>query len=173
LDSWISHALPSAVAYAASLLGDREKADDVVQECVCRLLLAAARYDLPRDGRRLLFRAITNACINLVTRQRPELGLDEVGRASADGKWELEDTTAVLPPDLVIAKELKEIVNHGLAALPLRQRSAIELWSLGYSTAEMAEILELSHSNVRVIIHRARQAMAEFLRANGVQEAEG
>jgi hypothetical protein len=96
LDSWITHALPGAVAYAASLLGDREKADDIVQECVCRLLLTAARYNLPRDGRRLLFRSITNACINAITRERGEMSLDEVGRASTNGKWELQDAAAMI-----------------------------------------------------------------------------
>ncbi|HEY4311068.1 MAG TPA: sigma-70 family RNA polymerase sigma factor [Pirellulales bacterium] len=173
MDSWITHALPGAVAYAASLLGNREKADDIVQECVCRLLLTAARYNLPRDGRRLLFRSITNACMNAISRERGEMSLDEVGRASTDGKWELQDAAAMVPPDLAIAEEMRKLVHLGLAALPVRQRSAIELWSFGYNTHEIADMLSLSGSNVRVIIHRARTAMAEFLRARGVQGTEG
>lgn len=171
MESWITQALPGAVAYAASLLGDREKADDMVQECVCRLLLHAARYDLPRDGRRLLFRSITNACINVVTRERKTLSLDEVGRAALDGTWELEDVTATEPHMLAIAEETRELVHQGLSALPVRQRSAIELWSFGYSTDEIADMLSISAGNARVIIHRARKALEEFLGQHGLRQS--
>ena len=63
-DAWVLSTLPRAVAYAAGLLHDRASAEDVVHDCYCRLLRRADVYDLPRDGTRLLFRAITNACID-------------------------------------------------------------------------------------------------------------
>lgn len=163
MESWITQALPGAVAYAASLLGDREQANDVVQECVCRLLAHAARYDLPRDGRRLLFRSITNACINAANRDKNVLSLDDAGRATMDSQWELEDATAVDPALHAIADETHALIHAGLAALPIRQRSAMELWSLGYSADEIAEMLALTAGNVRVLIHRARAALARLL----------
>jgi RNA polymerase sigma-70 factor, ECF subfamily len=169
VDIWITQALPGAVAYAASLLGDREKADDIVQDCVCRLLVHAARYDLPRDGRRLLFRSITNACLNLVTRERPMVSIDEIGRTSLNGLWEFEDVVAVEPLSLVIAEETREIVHQGLNALPVHQRSAIELWSFGYSIAEIAEMLSVSPGNARTIIYRAKKSLEEFLIEQGVE----
>jgi len=172
LSSWITQALPGAVVYAASLLGDRHKAEDVVQECVCRLLLHAARYDLERDGRKLLYRAITNACINHATRGRRDASLDEIGRGSDDGSWELHDSNTLAPPDLAIADETRETVRRGLATLPIVHRSAIELWSLGYSTEEIADMLSLSPGNIRVIIHRAKNALEIFLRGENVREQE-
>src|SRR5262245_9280357 len=71
LDALILATAPRAVAYAASLLRDAVLAEDVVQDCYCRLLQKAGEYDLPRDGAKLLFRAVTNACINHTTRRRP------------------------------------------------------------------------------------------------------
>ncbi len=169
MDSWITHALPGAVAYAASLLGDREKADDIVQGCVCRLLVHAARYDLQREGRRLLFRSITNVCINLVTRERPGVSIDELGRASLDGPWEFEDVTASEPSSLAITEEMRTLVHKGLSTLPIRQRSAIELWSFGYSAIEIADMLSMTAGNARVTIHRARKSLEDFLVGQGIR----
>ena len=78
LDRWILSTAPRAVAYAASLVGDRTRAEDVVQDCYFRLLQKADEYDLPRDGDKLLFRSITNACINLAQRERRVLSLDSL-----------------------------------------------------------------------------------------------
>src|SRR5437868_12477508 len=83
LDAWVLSTAPDAVAYAASLLRDRGAAEDVVQDCYCRLLQKADVYDLPRDGRKLLFESVTNACINRATRARHVLSLDATGDGDA------------------------------------------------------------------------------------------
>lgn len=165
LDSWITLALPGAIAYASSLLGDRGRGEDVVQDCVCRLLIGAARYDLPRDGRKLLFRAITNACLNLKTRERKHASLDERGRHPAGGNWEIEDKTTSPPPVIAMAEELRQAIAAGLQTLPLPQRSAIELSSLGYRPDEIAEMIDVQPDYARVILFRARRAMATYLNA--------
>jgi RNA polymerase sigma factor (sigma-70 family) len=165
LDEWISLALPGAVAYASALLGDRTHGEDIVQDCVCRLLVNAARYDLNRDGRKILFRAITNACINRQTRERKTLSLDEQGRPPKGGGWEVEDTAAHPPPTLAMAQELRQAIADGLATLGVRYRAALELSSLGYDAREIGEMLDVGPENVRVLLFRARKAMAVFLNA--------
>lgn len=165
MDGWISLALPGAVAYASSLLGDREQGEDIVQDCVCRLLAHAARYDLPRDGRKLLFRAITNACINRQTRARKTVSLDEHGRQPDGGAWGVEDVAATPPLAMALADELRVAIGQGLQTLPLRQRSVLELSSLGWDAEEIGHLLDLQAENVRVILFRARKAMAAFLNA--------
>jgi RNA polymerase sigma-70 factor (ECF subfamily) len=130
------------------------------------LLGHAARYDLPRDGRKLLFRSITNACLNLKSRDRHTQSLDQLGDHSADeSPLEIADITAADPAELVMADELREAIAAGLQTLPLRQRSALELASLGYTVAEIAEMLELRADHVRVLLSRARQALALLLNA--------
>lgn len=74
--AWLAECLPRAIVYARSLVRDASEADDVVQECVYRLLKRSASYDLPRDGSRLLFRAVTNECINRTTRGPHWISLD-------------------------------------------------------------------------------------------------
>jgi len=67
-------------------------------------------------------------------------------------------------------RELENAVAAALAELPVPQRAAVELRSLGHSLVEIAEILSVSHSNARVLLHRARQALAlrlqSFLKEN-------
>lgn len=172
LDAWVLATAPRAVAYAASLLGDRARAEDIVQDCYCRLLQKRAHYDLPNSGMRLLFTAITRACINLGTRQRRILSL-EVFRSRVDGcRWEPADATAQEPERILMDKELEQAIAAGLARLPVLQRAALELKSMGHSHQEIGQMLAVTSGHAAVLVHRARQAMAAYL-APFVGEATG
>lgn len=163
LDAWVLETAPRAVAYARSLLRDADDADDVVQDCYCRLLAKADVYDLPRDGLKLLLRAVTNACINLRTRRKPMFRL---ARPNADGDDVADDPpdpAADGPADQLVHKELAEAVAVGLQILPPQQRAALELKSLGHSQQEIAEILDVTPTNAGVLVHRARLALANYL----------
>ncbi len=173
LEQWVLATAAQAVAYATSLLRDRDRAEDIVQDCYCRLLQKADVYDLPRDGRKLLMRSITNACINDRTRRRPIYRLYQTS-PNGDGSEEYDhdpaDRSTAAPDAEAIGHELAESIAAGLARLPQRQRAALELRSLGYSQQEIAEILNLTLSHAGVLIHRARQAMAKYLAAYVGQE---
>ena len=162
LDAWVLATAPRAVAYARSLLRNPDDADDVVQDCYCRLLAKAAVYDLPRDGLKLLLRSVTNACINLRSRRRPWFRLV---RAEPDGEVadDPPDGKAPTPDDRLAHQELSEAVAAGLQRLPPQQRAALELKSLGHTQQEIAEILDVTPTNAGVLVHRARQALAVYL----------
>jgi RNA polymerase sigma-70 factor (ECF subfamily) len=151
---------PEAVAYAFSLLRDRAAAEDVVQDCYYRLIRRAAVYDLPRDGRKLLFASITRACINHATRARPLLSLD----AGGDGLHEtLADRSAAPPEQALRLEELQRAIAEGLALLPVSQRAALEMKNLGHSVRDIAGALGVGANYVGVLIHRARRALADHL----------
>jgi RNA polymerase sigma-70 factor (ECF subfamily) len=152
LDAWVLATAADAVAYAASLLRDRTAAEDIVQDCYCRLLQKSAVYDLVNDGRKLLFRSITNACLNHNTRQRPALSLH--GRDEDGGSR---------PESEVLRRELEQAVADGLARLPKQQRAALELKSLGHSLQEIGDMIGVSAGNAGVLVHRARQVLADYL----------
>jgi RNA polymerase sigma-70 factor (ECF subfamily) len=161
LDAWVLATAADAVAYAASLLRDRAAAEDVVQDCYCRLLARADVYDLPRDGRKLLFAAVTNACINLQARARGLRSLDVGGEAGLHDL--LADPAAAPPEQALLQAELEAAVADALATLPPLQRAALELKSLGQSLREIADALGTTAGNAGVLVHRARQAMAQRL----------
>ena len=156
VDAWVRDTLAGAVAFARSLLRDPAAAEDVVHDCLCRLLRRADVYDLPRDGTKLLYRAITNACINHTQRARSVGSLE-------DG--ELPDGRTATPPEEAAASELEAAVSRGLSRLSVMQRAAIELRALGHSLEDIADTLGLSASNVGVLLHRARKALAAELGA--------
>ncbi|HEX3147848.1 MAG TPA: sigma-70 family RNA polymerase sigma factor [Gemmataceae bacterium] len=160
LDAWVRGTLTGAVAYARSLLRNRTVAEDVVHDCFCRLLRRADVYDLPNDGTKLLYRAITNACINHTQRARSVSSLDdgELSERLADGK-------SATPAEEAAASELEAAMNRGLARLSVMQRAAVELKSLGHSLEDIADTLGLSATNAGVLVHRARRALAAELAA--------
>ncbi len=163
LDAWVLATAPRAVAYARSLLKNPDDADDVVQDCYCRLLAKAGTYDLPRDGLKLLLTAVTNACINLRTRRRPFFRLV---RTDPDGTEQADDPAdpgAAAPDERLAHRELADGIAAGLRTLPPQQRAALELKSLGHTQQDIAEILSITPSNAGVLIHRARHALAAYL----------
>lgn len=155
LEAWACEVTPRALAYARSLLRDAVRAEDVVQECLLRLLRHASTYNLPRDGVKILFRAVSRLCITESTRRRHLVSLS-TGIALAD--------RALRPPDEILAGlELEQAVAEGLAGLPQLQRAALELRALGQSKDEIAEVLEITPSYAGVLVHRARHSLAAFL----------
>src|SRR6185503_9507256 len=108
LDIWAREVIPRAIAYARSLLRASDSAEDVVQECLVRLLRRADEYDLIRDGIPLLFRAVSNLCINQSTRRRALASLESGGLDG--GQIEIEDRLAALPQDLLAGKEMQQAI---------------------------------------------------------------
>jgi RNA polymerase sigma-70 factor, ECF subfamily len=163
LDTWVLATAARAIAYASSLLRDRSRAEDVVQDCYCRLLQKAAHYDLLHDGTKLLFRAVTNACINITTRKRSIVSIDGYRNPDEETGWILVDKNAEKPEQIMLGKELEQAITLGLARLPVTHRAALELKSLGHSQQEIAELLQITPNHAGVLVHRARQAMAAYL----------
>jgi RNA polymerase sigma-70 factor (ECF subfamily) len=163
LDAWVLATAGDAVAYAASLLRDRTAAEDVVQDCYCRLLQKAGEYDLLRDGRKLLFAAVTNACFNRNSRTRPVVSLDAAGTDGQGLHAVLADRGSATPEQAVLRKELEQEVGEALQRLPVPQRAALEMKSLGHSLQDIGAALGISPGHAGVLVYRARQAMAKYL----------
>ncbi len=159
--TWVNAVLPKAVVYARSLIRDTHTAEDIVHDCICRLLDRKNHYDLVNDGFKLLLRSISNAAIDRVRRTEP-WSLDSM-ESDSNGSIEQVDRRAIEPIDIVICKELNSSVERAMHILPLKQRAALELKALGLQLSDIAESLEVSESNAGVLLHRARAAMAKEL----------
>ncbi|MCE9531853.1 MAG: sigma-70 family RNA polymerase sigma factor [Planctomycetes bacterium] len=160
VDAWVRETLPRAVAYARSLLRHHAAAEDVVHDCYCRLLRRADIYDLPRDGTKLLYRAITNACINRFQRDRVFLSLDAPrpdGKAVGGATIPSRESE---PDERLRLSELERAIEKGMELLSVTQRAALQLKMLDHSIQDIADTLGLTTTNTGVLIHRARQTMA-------------
>jgi RNA polymerase sigma-70 factor (ECF subfamily) len=160
LGGWIARTVQPALAYAITLVRNRHDAEDIVQECYRKLLARSAHYDLPRDGEKLLYKSVTNACINLVQRRPATTSIDSLKDAGfpphADDGRPAESR--------LMQREMEKVIEQALAELPVNQRAVLELSSLGHSLVDVAEMVNVSHANVRVLLHRARQSVAEKLK---------
>ena len=163
LDDWVLETAPRATAYARSLLGNPHEAEDIVQDCYCRLIAKADAYDLRRDGLKLLLTAISNAAINLRTRRKPMFRLARADGSGGEIADDPADAKSVSPQAEAERSELESAIADGLKLLPTQQRAAVELKALGYAQNEIAEMLGTTPGNAGVLIHRARQMLAHYL----------
>ena len=69
------------------------------------------------------------------------------------------------PLEQVLNEELEQQLQKGILELPEKYRSVLVLRDIeGFSTEETAQILELTSSNVKVRLHRARLFLRDHLK---------
>ncbi len=147
--------------YAFSLAGDRQRAEDLVQECAIRALTAKT---VPVDEpayRAWLFRILRNAFYDRRRRERIAAEVPDDGNFSgALEYWQGDERfISVLTVKLEMAK------------LPPPQREILALIDIaGLSYAEAAEFLEVPVGTVMSRISRARRALLEAVTASNVHE---
>ena len=62
------------------------------------------------------------------------------------------------------SNETRDVLLHAIAALPPRQRDVIVLRDVqGYSAEEARNVLDVSETNQRVLLHRARSKVRAAL----------
>ena len=138
--------------------------EDIAQQVFLRLWKSAKRYQATAKFTTFLFTITRNLVFNATRKKsrRKEHSLDE-----QEGEWHrtAEDQTPHSRPDQTLAqKELREVVDRAIAALPEKQRLAVILRryeQMPYE--EIARVLELSVSAVKSQLFRARSALRESL----------
>jgi RNA polymerase sigma-70 factor (ECF subfamily) len=64
------------------------------------------------------------------------------------------------PENLVLRKEARQAIERELATLPETQRTVVVLRDLeGWTSEEVCNVLEISETNQRVLLHRGRQRL--------------
>jgi RNA polymerase sigma-70 factor, ECF subfamily len=160
LEAWVRLNTGPGLAYAKSLLRDHHQAEDIVQDCLCRILSRAGEYDLISDGRRILFRSITNACINHSTRFRLVTGLEDEENGS---EYQVMDHREQQPVDQLVYRETSQKIAAILDLLPTEQRAALQMKSVGCSQEEIASELGILPNHAGVLIFRARKFVEKHL----------
>ncbi len=154
-----------AVAYA--IVGSRH-ADEAVQDAWLSVVRNIGGFESRSSLKTWLLTITANAAKNRYKQNRREVLLDDLpsphgtiddDRFSADGHWLLaplawhQDT----PEALLAENELRECLEHTLLSLPQLQSSVLVLRERqGLALEEICNLLDISLSNVRVLVHRAR-----------------
>ncbi|MGE0432297.1 MAG: RNA polymerase sigma factor [Planctomycetota bacterium] len=156
----------SLQVYAWRLTGDRQLAEDLVQEVFVTLLTELERLMPIRYLRALLFRMTTNRCLNARrsrTRRR-EVSLEV--NSGRPGETSMAIGSVLATEERPVSaqldhSELTDLVLDALDELPGRQRSAWVLKVLEHRPySEIAEILDTTVGNCEVLVHRAARRMS-------------
>jgi RNA polymerase sigma-70 factor (ECF subfamily) len=166
------------------MLGSLHDADDATQETMMRAWRGLPRLGGERRLRAWLYKIATNVCIDMSDRRpRRVVSLDALPR---DGSRAGAEHAVVEPyPDRVLGLrderaapearyEQREAVELAFVAalqyLPGRQRAVLILREvLGFSAAEVADLIDASVASVNSALQRARAAVEERLPARSQQ----
>jgi RNA polymerase sigma factor (sigma-70 family) len=158
---------PAVWRYVYRLLGRREEAEDCYQETFLAALSAFKRGPIASERAFLLRLATARAIDKLRSRYRRagrEQSADWSTLGLADG--------SPAPAQSAEASELSARLRDALATLPPNQADVFCLHCLeGWSYQEIAAELELSESNVGVLIHRARAKLKVLLASLDPEQA--
>ena len=150
-------------SYLSRLSGDRDLAQDLVQESYYRFLRASLRSGDEAYQKNYLFRIATNLARDH-WRRRPHT------------EKPYAEATEVLPSDDRTAERVQQSSDLGRALAKLKPRERELLWLAyveGSSHDEIAEVCGLRSKSIRLLLFRARRKLAEVLRPSGKTAAVG
>src|SRR6185312_11681295 len=146
-------AVPSLRAFAISLSGNVDRADDLVQETLLRAMASISSFQPGTNMPAWLFTILRNQFRSEYRKRRREV-------EDADGTYTESLTSA---PGQHSRLELKELSN-ALAKLPLVQREALLLvGASGFSYEEAAAICGTPVGTIKSRTNRARTLLAQLL----------
>ena len=149
------------------MIGDRERAEDLVQEAFLRVYRHLDRFDQSRKFSTWIYTIASNLAKNeLRNRSRsPLITLDRARPRDEEDPRPLEfEDTASRPDDIYDRQNLKALVDQTVARLSSHHREVFVLRELeGKSYEEIAEIMHCNLGTVKSRLNRARQSFAELI----------
>ena len=162
---------------------DRAVAEEVVQEAWLGLLRGLDRFEGRSSLRTWLFRIVANLAKTRAVREARSLpfsalagdGREDEGPSVAperfrgpedrwSGHWASPPEEWGRPEHELLSSETREMIARAIEELPESQRQVITLRDVeGWSSDEVCNVLELSETNQRVLLHRARTKVRHAL----------
>jgi len=159
----------SSMLYVARTIVGTAIADEVVQEAWMSVIKALPKFEGRSSLKTWILRIVSN---NAKSRLRKESrhfsagdssDLENLGmpqeRFSDNGHWTIPPSRWNIesPDELLTSNELQTCVRLAIDKLPPIQQTILSLRDMdGLSMEEICKILEISESNSRVLLHRAR-----------------
>lgn len=156
--------------FGLKLCGQSEDAEDLVQDTFINVFKYLKNFRYETKFKNWLYRIATSVCIKKRRKSKfapdRELSLDEfLPQDEANIEQELPPWAA-LPSEQLLNEELGYTLKQAILALPEKYRMVLVLRDIeGFSTEESAQILNLSPSNIKVRLHRARLFLRDQLKA--------
>ena len=149
-------------------IGDREKAEDLVQEVFIRVYRHLHRFDATKKFSTWIYTIASNLAKNeLRNRSRNPLVLFQTIKKNwqdEERPLQFEDSSS-RPDDLFRKRHLRALVEEATAQLPEHHRQVFVLRELeGKSYEEIAEITSTNLGTVKSRLNRARSSFADIIK---------
>ncbi len=174
-NKWIDLYADYLFNYTISRVNDREMAQDLVQETFLAGLKSMKNFKGEASERTWLISILKRKIIDHYRKINSSKGKAEVRITSnndseTEGEW-LEERVAdpfdKTAEDSMQNTELGEAILNCLSKLPEKQAEVFRMKTIeGVDTEDICNELNITASNLWVIIHRARTAMALCLKEN-------
>ena len=160
---------------ARAMLRDAAVAEEVVQETWLAVLDGLGTFEGRSSLRTWMFRILSNRAFTRAKREGRSIPFSafkgdddepvEAERFDATGHWvDPPDRWRETPERLVGDREVLDRIAIAIDRLPERQRTVIVLRDVnGWSSDEVRNALDLSETNQRVLLHRARTKVRAHL----------
>jgi RNA polymerase sigma-70 factor, ECF subfamily len=176
----------SMLRVAQLFVRSRAVAEEVVQEAWLGVFKGVSRFEGRSSLKTWIFRILTNTAKTRAVREGRSVPFSSLGDAddgpSVDpdrflgpeerypGHWAAPPGSwAGAPEERLVASETLALIEDEIAKLPPTQALVITMRDVqGFSSEEVCNALEVSETNQRVLLHRARsrvrRALEEYLR---------
>jgi RNA polymerase sigma-70 factor (ECF subfamily) len=145
------------LAYLSRVTGDRQLANDLLQETYYRFLRARSEYQSEAHRRNTLFRIASNLARDNHRRKRAK-----PIEVSAAGE------TAIADDSNAATAERRADLHRAMSKLRQRDRELLWLaYAQGSSHREIAASLGLKAGSIKLLLFRARRRLAALLRGHG------
>ncbi|MGO8995964.1 MAG: RNA polymerase sigma factor [Polyangiaceae bacterium] len=163
---------------AMAFVESQAAAEEIVQDTWLAVIAALDQFEGRSSLRTWIGRILVNRAKTRGVRDRRTVPFSaltpedeaptEPERFAANGFWcappRPHATTDDAPEALVLRKEARTHIERELEALPPAQRTVVTLRDLeGWSSEEVCNVLEVSETNQRVLLHRGRTRLRAAL----------
>lgn len=173
-NKWIDLYSDYLFNYTITRVNDREIAKDLVQDTFFAGLNSMKKFKGEASERTWLISILKRKIIDYYRKINSNKGKAEVRMTynsdENEGDWLEErvgDSNVKNAEENLINSELEEAIYNCLSKLPEKQATVFKMKTiLGYETDVICNELNITPSNLWVIIHRARVTMAECMEKN-------
>ena len=159
---------PSLLRVAQLFVSSRAVAEEVVADTWLAVVTGLERFEERSSLKTWLFRILTNKAKTRGQRESRTLPFSsfvgdgdedetavDIDRFARSGDWTAPPRG--IPEERLLAGEARSVIESAIAALPENQRAVVTLRDVeGLSAEEACNVLGLSETNQRVLLHRAR-----------------
>ena len=160
--------------YAVSRVGNESTAEDLVQETFLAAMTGKGHQERSSE-RTWLTSILKHKVIDHYRKSVREVQFDlaedeDTGFFREDGHWTAEAAPRLWdrdPAEALEALEFRRALRRSISMLPPRSAAVFVLREIeGLSTSEICSYLEISDSNLWVLLHRARLQLRSLLEQN-------